>query len=394
MNLTSMGTCQTGPSDPLGTGGQLLAGALAGPWRVEGELGRGGMGTVYAVEHERIGKRAALKVAHAHALTPWFTAERFLVEARVVNQVAHPGIVDIFETGLLPDGRPYLVMERLDGVTLGQRVAQGRIGTDEVCAILLGICEPMRAAHTAGVIHRDLKLDNVFLIEGGTTAQPDVKILDWGIAKIVTSDPRNTFAEQLVGTPRYVSPEQARGGAVTSCSDVYSLGIIAYELFLEAPPFAAENAAEMLVMHLRDLPPPPRDVWPGIPLDLEALLLGMLAKDAAARPTIDEVTRRLRAVRERLAQVVTATAMLTSARGPDARSLTQRARRAGALALVALLGVATAWGVVSAAEVATPVAVVRPRDAPLPQRLMLIAPAVEAPRAPAIAPSVAPPAAV
>src|SRR5437899_5282911 len=147
----------TEPAEP----DDLVAGDQAGPWTVERELGRGGMGSVYAVTHDGIGKRAALKVMHRR-LIEGSSAERILQEARVVNQVGHPNIVDIFETGALPDGRPYIVMERLEGVPLSQRADEGKILADEVIAILLQICDALIAAHAAGVVHRDLKLDNVF----------------------------------------------------------------------------------------------------------------------------------------------------------------------------------------------------------------------------------------
>ena len=137
----------------------LPPGSLAGPWRVEGELGRGGMAIVYAAVHQHIGKRAALKVIHQGA-----DAGRVLVEARVVNRVCHPSIVDIFETGELRDGRPYIVMEHLHGITLAQRARADKIMPLEVIAILRQIAGALIAAHDAGVIHRDLKTDNVFLV--------------------------------------------------------------------------------------------------------------------------------------------------------------------------------------------------------------------------------------
>src|SRR6478672_11204635 len=142
----------------------MLPGAKAGPWVVERELGRGGMGSVYAVTHEGIGKRAALKVMHRR-LTTTSSAERILLEARVVNQVGHPNIVDIFETGALPDGRPYIVMERLEGVALSYRADEGKILPEHVISILLQICDALLVAHAANVVHRDLKLDNIFLID-------------------------------------------------------------------------------------------------------------------------------------------------------------------------------------------------------------------------------------
>src|SRR5262245_9484599 len=142
----------------------LASGDHAGPWIVERELGRGGMGAVYGVVHEEIGKRAALKVMHGR-LVSGGSAERILLEAKVVNAVGHPNIVDIFETGTLGDGRPYILMERLEGVPLSFRADEGKILPDQVVGILLQVCDALIAAHAANIVHRDLKLDNVFLID-------------------------------------------------------------------------------------------------------------------------------------------------------------------------------------------------------------------------------------
>jgi len=283
----------------------LLPGVKAGPWIVERELGRGGMGAVYAVVHEEIGKRAALKVVHGRLLGPGFNADRMLLEAKVVNQVGHPNIVDIFETGKLPDGRPYIVMERLEGLALSDRADEGKILPDQVIAILLQVCDALIASHAAGVIHRDLKLDNVFLVDNvDDPSTPKVKLLDWGIAKVIDTvtnrTVRHTIEGQLVGTPQYLSPEQARGAEVTPQCDVYSLGVMAYELFLEQLPFEAETSAEIMAMHLRATPPPPRDMWPDIPPQLETLILTMLAKQPEHRPTMLEIARSLEGVRAEL----------------------------------------------------------------------------------------------
>jgi len=281
----------------------LPPGAKAGPWIVERELGRGGMGAVYAVVHEDIGKRAALKLVHRRLLTPGFNVERVLLEARVVNAVGHPNIVDIFETGELDDRRPYVVMERLEGQPLSDRADEGKILPDQVIAILLQICDALIAAHAANIVHRDLKLDNVFLVDNpDDPATPKVKLLDWGIAKIINQDVRHTVEGQLVGTPQYLAPEQARGAEVSPQTDVYSLGVMAFELFLEQLPFEAETSAELMAMHLRAIPPAPSELWPDIPRELEELLLQMLAKNPDNRPTMLEVARRLERVREELAR--------------------------------------------------------------------------------------------
>jgi serine/threonine-protein kinase len=278
----------------------MLPGAKAGPWVVERELGRGGMGSVYAVTHEGIGKRAALKVMHRR-LTTGSSAERILQEARVVNQVGHPNIVDIFETGTLPDGRPYIVMERLEGMPLSYRADEGKILPDQAINILLQVCDALIAAHAANIVHRDLKLDNIFLIDNpDDPSNPKVKLLDWGIAKIISTDIRHTIEGQLVGTPQYLSPEQARGAAVSPQTDVYSLGVMAFELFLEQLPFEAETAAEIMAMHLRSVPPMPSEIWPEIPPGLENLLLAMLAKDPDSRPTMLTVAHTLELIRSEL----------------------------------------------------------------------------------------------
>ena len=259
------------------------------------------MGAVYAVVHEEIGKRAALKVVHQRLLVPGFNSDRMLLEAKVVNQVGHPNIVDIFETGKLADGRPYIVMERLEGTSLSFRADEGKVLPDLVIAILLQTCDALIAAHAAGVVHRDLKLDNVFLVANpDDPTTPKVKLLDWGIAKVINHDVKHTIDGQLVGTPQYLSPEQARGQLVTPQSDVYSLGVMAYELFLEQLPFEAETAAEVMAMHLRAVPPPPSELWPDVPAALEDLLLTMLAKQPDQRPTMQEVVRKLETVRDEL----------------------------------------------------------------------------------------------
>ncbi len=395
---------------PARVGTTLHPDSVVGPWRVEYELGRGGMGCVYAVVHEVIGKRAAMKVIHQHMFTPAYTAERFLLEARAVNVVTHPNIVDIFESGTLDDGRPYLIMERLHGKTLGDRLEEGRIPPVEVIDYLLPLCDALAAAHGAGVVHRDIKLDNVFVVDcqgttsfGGTYGTV-VKLLDWGIASVASVDGDNSFRDMLVGTPRYVAPEQARGEPASPPSDIYSLGVVAYELFLEAPPFTAESAAEVLAMHLSDPPPPPRDVWPQIPSALEDLLMDMLAKSPALRPTIEQVAEQLRAIR---AYLVTrarpsdqVAAVFAEGSGPHVREAFERGatalstelprrRRRWALASVVCALVALGAGarlVTTRASAAAPASVAAEVPAPTP-----VAMAVNAPAGVSEVKSVAPP---
>jgi serine/threonine-protein kinase len=263
-------------------------------WRVESELGRGGMSSVHAVAHVKFGKRAAIKIAHRSVLGDGgLSAETFWREARIVHTVQHPAVIDVFATGS-HDGRPYLVMEKLVGTPLGRRVDEGPpIPRREAIEILLELCDVLRAAHTAGVVHRDLKLDNVFVCETPFADGRRVKLLDWGVAHIAgEADP---FRGLIAGTLTYVAPEQIRGDAITGAGDVYSLAVLAYHLLCRRPPFVGADLA-LLNMHLRVPPPPLRIAWPDVPPPLDALLVRMLAKQPADRPSLDEVEATLRCV--------------------------------------------------------------------------------------------------
>ncbi len=273
----------------------LRAGMQAGPWVIERELGRGGMGIVYAVRHAQIGKRAALKVMNRRLLQPKVQAKRMELEARVVNEIGHPNIVDIFDVGTTEDGRPYIVMEQL----VGHALSDCELDIEDAIAILIQVSNALIAAHAAGVVHRDLKPDNIFLAER-PGEPPRVVILDWGIARILTADARQTQEGELLGTPQYIAPEQARGESVTPKTDVYSLGVVAYQLALLQPPFDADTPRDIMAMHLFVPPPPPRTLWPEIPPRLECLLRDMLAKEAAARPGMEEVAARLAVIADDL----------------------------------------------------------------------------------------------
>lgn len=270
----------------------LAVGSRVSSWKVEGELGRGGMASVHAVVHTKFGKRAAIKIAHRSVIGDQLTARTFLREARIVHAVDHPSVIDVFATGSC-EGRPYLVMERLTGKSLGQIVDEGPpMSRRAALGFLLELCDVLHAAHDAGVVHRDVKLDNVLVCDTPFADGRRVKLLDWGVARIDGED--DPFRGLIAGTLTYVAPEQIRGDALTPAADVYSLAVLAYHLVCRRPPFAAGNDLALIHLHLRADPPKPSFAWPEIPCDLEELLLRMLAKQPEERPSLDEVERVLR----------------------------------------------------------------------------------------------------
>jgi serine/threonine-protein kinase len=278
---------------------ELLPGAVAGYYRIERKLGEGAMGAVYGAVHPVIGKRVAIKVMGASLSGNLEATERFAREARAACAIEHPHIVDIYSFGMLPDGRPYFVMEWLEGESLAARLRGGGLAFAEGLDVLEQICDALEAVHAEGVVHRDLKPDNVFLTRGPTGA-PLVKLLDFGVAKLMRDERAavdKTRAGAILGTPLYISPEQARGEAVDARTDIYALGVVGYEVVLGRPPFVAQSEVDLLAMHLTRAPPAPRSLWAEVPRPLDELLQRMVAKDAAERPTLTEVRGTLVEVR-------------------------------------------------------------------------------------------------
>ena len=273
----------------------LKPGDMVGEYRVDQQIGEGGMGRVYCATHPVIAKRAAIKILHPELSVNREAVERFVQEARSVNQIGHPNIVDIFSFGTLPDGRCYFVMEWLRGESLRDRLRRVRVPLAEALAFIETIAVALEAAHEKGIVHRDLKPDNVFLCEVKGTL-PNVKLLDFGIAKLVGGDARSerTRTGNLLGTPAYMSPEQARGQAVDHRTDIYALGCVAYEMFTGWLPFPADNAADMIAKHLFEHPPSALFRNPLVPSELDALVQHMLAKDPNARPTLAQVREHAR----------------------------------------------------------------------------------------------------
>lgn len=270
----------------------LVPGSRVSSWHVESELGRGGMASVYAVVHVKFGKRAAIKIAHRSILCDSFSPTTFHREARIVHAVEHPGVIDVFATGSC-EGRPYLVMEKLMGTPLGARVDHGPpMERREALGILLELVDILRATHKKGIVHRDLKLDNVFLTERTFADNRRVKLLDWGVAHVAGEE--DPFRGMIAGTLTYVAPEQIRGDALTGAADIYSLAVLAYHLLCRRPPYVAGNDLALIHLHLRAEPPRPSFAWPECPRELEAVLMQMLAKLPEDRPSLDVVEAVLR----------------------------------------------------------------------------------------------------
>ena len=280
---------------------ELPPGSVVGEtYEVDAKLGAGAMGEVYAARHVKLGKRVAIKVIGERLSEDSAAIERFAMEARTLAKIQHPAIVAVDHVGELADGRAYFVMEFLRGETLFDRISRGRVPLPEALRILDQVARGLEAAHAEGVTHRDLKPENVFLVHL-PGEPPIVKLVDFGLSKLRRPDDfraERTQSGVAIGTPLYMSPEQMRGPDVDPRTDVYALGVIAYELVLGTLPFPrAQTAPALYAAHLHEVPPLPRSIWPEIPPQLDLVLFAMLAKDPAHRPTLAQVRAVVAGVR-------------------------------------------------------------------------------------------------
>jgi eukaryotic-like serine/threonine-protein kinase len=258
--------------------GELLGGTFAGDHVIEGAIARGGCGAVYAARHWRTGARVAVKVMHGALAASPKMVRRFLREVEVVRLLNHPGIVEIFGFGELTDGRPFYVMERLEGVTIDVLLREeGRLSPDQVLELLEPVCSALDAAHTAGIVHRDVKGSNIFVTKGAPRA---VKLLDFGIAKLLAPEADATgftTAGRTPGTLTIMAPEQILGEPIDARVDVYALGVLLHRLLTGKLPFYSPNATELLRQHLEEPPPRPSRRTP-LPPELDAVVLRCLEK--------------------------------------------------------------------------------------------------------------------
>jgi serine/threonine protein kinase len=270
-----------GPTAPVSEGD-----VLAGKYRVDRVLGIGGMGVVVAATHLTLHQKVALKFLLPSAIEAAETKERFLREARAAVRLRSEHVAKVIDVGTLEDGSPYMVMEYLDGSTLGQVIRQhGALPVADAVGFVMQACEAVAEAHAAGIIHRDLKPENLFLTRR-VDGQPLVKVLDFGIAKTTGVDLQLslTRTSTIVGSPLYMPPEQLRSAKhVDARSDIWALGAVLFELLTGRLPFLAESFSELCMKVAQDPTPRPSATRPEIPLELDAAVVRCMEKVPAQR---------------------------------------------------------------------------------------------------------------
>ena len=257
----------------------LVGKTLADRFEILERIGEGGTGVVYKARQLTVDREIAIKVLAAHASSDPQWIQRFHNEARAAARLDHPNTVRLIDFGETPEGELFIAMELLHGRSLrGEIERVGRLPPNRVLRIVSQMCASLSEAHRQGIIHRDIKPDNVYLVDM-KGAGDYVKVLDFSVAKLDTPDAQVTRAGVVFGTPQYMSPEQGRGVPLDARSDIYAVGVVAYEMLTGKPPFDAKVPTEVVMMHLRDKPAP----LVGLPPQLTGIVMKALEKDAARR---------------------------------------------------------------------------------------------------------------
>jgi serine/threonine protein kinase len=306
-------------------------------------LGEGGMGTVYRVRHRTLERALALKALRRDLASDKDLPQRFIQEAKAAAAVDHPNVVQITDFGTLDTGQPYFVMELLEGEPLSRVMSDGTLTVDRVLKIAMQVAEALAAAHEAGVVHRDLKPDNIQVRRVGHTDV--VKVLDFGLAKIAGAS-RLTRAGIVYGTPHYMSPEQASGDPSDHRVDIYALGVVMYEMLTSHLPFEADSFTGVLAKHMYMEPALPSSLRPDIRPGVDAIVMRCLAKQPAERhATMGDLLLDLK--NEQQQPSLLPPAEVPSEEVPLAFSSNRRPQRwqivGGALGLTALAFGLTAW---------------------------------------------------
>jgi hypothetical protein len=311
-------------------------GQTVGNYRITAELGEGGMGKVFLAEHPVIGRKAALKVIHPQFARNADVVARFVNEARAVTQIGHDHIVDVTDFGHTEAGDFYFIMEYLPGDRLSDQIGRIPFSPTRAANIAIQIADALEASHQQGVIHRDLKPDNIVLT--ARDGRPDfVKVYDFGLAKLThpaEGAPTHTEAGIVMGTPYYMSPEQCDGRReVDHRADIYALGVILFQMLTGQVPFQGEGFGEVMAQHLTCTAPAVRPLAPDVPPAVETIVARALAKDPDQRfQTMAALRDALLAARTPHA-VILPVAPPAGADDPEADDLRPRRNRGGALAL-------------------------------------------------------------
>ncbi|MEZ4393250.1 MAG: protein kinase [Polyangiales bacterium] len=276
----------------------FLGRTVGGRYEVEALLGAGAMGRVYRAQQRTVDRAVALKILHMHVAVDATNRARFLREARTAAKVDHPNSVQVLDIDIDPDGTPFMVMELLDGESLADIISrEAPMPLSRIVPLMRQCLAALAAAHELGIVHRDLKPENIVVIRRG--GEEVVKVTDFGLAKLMNDgDSAKLTATGLVaGTPAYMSPEQAQGGALDARADLYSLGVVLYEMATGALPFDVNSAIAMVIAHINQAPKRPSERFPDVDPALEVVILKTLEKSPDARyPTASELSAALEAM--------------------------------------------------------------------------------------------------
>ena len=259
---------------------------IEGKYRIVRRLGQGGMGSVYEGENARIHRKVAIKVLHSAVASKADVVQRFEREAQAAGRIGSEHIVEVLDLGSLPSGERFMVMEYLDGESLEDRIQRKkRLSPHECAPIVHQLLEGLASAHEAGIVHRDLKPDNVYLVTARKNQRDFVKVLDFGVSKFNAIDTEMSMTKTgaVVGTPYYMSPEQARGAKIDHRTDLYSVGVVIYQAITGGVPFKAASFNELVFKIALEAPDPAELVVPNLDQNFAAIIAKAMIRDAPMR---------------------------------------------------------------------------------------------------------------